>query len=81
MNRRERNMKVLVYILVFLVALTALFLGSRTLNAQGEADSIKANVMSGQLDQIIKNQQLIMDKLLEMQKELQIVKIRASVKR
>lgn len=73
-------MKVLTYILILIIIMIVFISSANILNAQDDNPTQIAQT-SAQLNEVIQNQKLIITKLNELQKELQIVKIRASVKR
>ncbi|MBN1404958.1 MAG: hypothetical protein JW946_00380 [Candidatus Omnitrophica bacterium] len=74
------NKKMLVYILVIGAIAIGLLLSANQLKAQEEKTMNEAAV-SAQLQQVIQNQQVILSKLNDIQKELEIVKIRTTAKR
>ena len=74
------NKKFLVYVLVILIIITGCFVWASTLKAQEKGKGQTIDI-SGQLQQIIQNQQIILTKLNDIKEELRIIKIRSTVKR
>ena len=74
------NRKAVTFFLVIVFIFGSIFLSIRLIKAQ-EASPAQIGDISGQLQQIIQNQRLIISKLNDMAEELKIIKIRSTMKR
>jgi len=73
------NKKVILS-LVLIIILASIFIGTNVLKAQEKAKGQTIDI-SGQLQQIIQNQQVILARLNDMKEDLRIIKVRATIKR
>lgn len=74
------NKKIVGYLILTFIILGSIFIGTGTLKAQDKARTQTVDV-SGQLQQILQNQQLILSKLNEMKEDLRIIKVRSTIRR
>ncbi|GEM_PF-5383284 len=74
------NKKIMRYLILIFIILSSIFTGVNVLKAQDKARTPTVDV-SGQLQQILQNQQIILAKLNEMTEELRIIKVRSTIKR
>ncbi len=74
------NKKIIRYLILTFIILSSIFTGVGVLKAQDKTRTQTVDV-SGQLQQILQNQQVILAKLNEIKEELRIIKVRSTIKR